>query len=59
SSVLAQEDRKCLQGIKNSLHDPRSAFDNWNFTMLGRPKALELGLDHLLSKKDLDITMFE
>nr|GEZ79387.1 inactive LRR receptor-like serine/threonine-protein kinase BIR2 [Tanacetum cinerariifolium] len=32
SSVLAQEDRKCLKGIKNSLHDPQSAFAGWDFT---------------------------
>lgn len=32
SSVLAEDDRTCLQGIRNSLGDPQSAFANWDFT---------------------------
>lgn len=30
--VLAEDDVKCLQGVKNSLKDPQNKFNSWNFS---------------------------
>ncbi|KAI3813182.1 hypothetical protein L1987_17900 [Smallanthus sonchifolius] len=32
SSVVAEDDIKCLRGVQRSLHDPRSEISTWNFS---------------------------